>query len=157
MNLRKTYEKFKNDPKGIKIMEGSVKIFDELLEDLKESHPEKYKEIDEKLYVLANGYHFNDSMLEEILSGMINDDGTKAPKWTVNETTQVARSNGIVFNKFNEYDWNYVMNMIYSDYCEVLGDNVTSYVKMAHKFLNDKDAPEGKALKYALCMKKDYQ
>lgn len=49
------------------------------------------------------------------------------------------------------------MNMIYSDYCEVLGDNVTSYVRMAHKFLNDKDAPDGKALRYAMCMKKDYK
>ena len=45
------------------------------------------------------------------------------------------------------------MNMIYSDYCEVLGDNVTSYVRMAHKFLNDKDAPDGKALRYAICKK----
>lgn len=36
-------------------------------------------------------------------------------------------------------------------------DNVTSYVRMAHKFLNDKDAPDGKALRYAMCMKKDYK
>lgn len=64
---------------------------------------------------------------------------------------------GISFRDFNEYDWNYAMNMIYSDYCEVLGDNVTSYVRMAHKFLNDKDAPDGKALRYAMCMKKDYK
>jgi hypothetical protein len=28
------------------------------------------------------------------------------------------------------------------------------YVKMAKKFLEDKDAPEGKALKYYLAMKK---
>ena len=52
---------------------------------------------------------------------------------------------------------NMLMNMIYSDYCEMLGDNVTSYVRMAHKFLNDKDAPDGKALRYAMCMKKDYK
>ena len=74
-----------------------------------------------------------------------------------NTTGRATSTNGVSFRDFNEYDWNYAMNMIYSDYCEVLGDNVTSYVRMAHKFLNDKDAPDGKALRYAMCMKKDYK
>lgn len=35
-----------------------------------------------------------------------------------------------------------------------VGSNVASYVKMANKFLKDKDAPEGKALRYYMAMKK---
>ena len=157
MLLQKMYESFKGDPKGLQVMNKTVEIMDKHLRELKEIHPEKYKELENKLYIAAYGYHFNEEMLKETLSTMINDDGSKAPKWIVAETTQVARTAGIAFTKFNEYDWNYTMNMIYSDYCEVLGDNVMSYAKMANKFLNDKDAPEGKALKYSMCMKKDYQ
>lgn len=157
MILEKMYKDVKNNPKGIEIMEKTVRVIDKHLEQFKEAHPDKYQDIENCLYVIAYGYHFSKDMLDEYLSHMINDDGTKAPKWSVAETTQVARSNGIPFTKFNEYDWNYVMNMIYSDYCTVLGDNLISYVKMSHKFLDDKDAPEGKALRYAMCMKKDYQ
>lgn len=155
MSVYKIYEGIKNTPKWNEGTENIIHVFDKTLKMIKEAHPEKYKDIKNDIYIAVNGYHFNEDMLSDITSKMINDNGTAAPKWTVAETTQVAKTNGIPFTKFNEFDWNYTMNMIYSDYCEVLGDNVVSYVKMAEKFLNDKDAPEGKALRYALSMKKD--
>lgn len=157
MTIYKMYEKAKSSPMWEKTMDSMVKCFDETLKDIKEVHPDKYKKIKEHFYIAINGYHFNDEMLNDIYKTMINDDGSTVPKWSIEETTQVARNNGLSFTSFNEYDWNYVMNMIYSDYCTVLGDNLISYVKMSHKFLDDKDAPEGKALRYAMCMKKDYQ
>lgn len=86
---------------------------------------------------------------------MINDDGTTAPKWSVSDTTSVAMSNNVEFEHFNQYDWCYVMNMMYSDYREVLGDSLSMYVKMSKKFLFDKDAPKGKALRYYLAMRKE--
>lgn len=153
MMLKKMYESLKGDPKGIEIMEKVLNVMDKHMAQLKEAHPDKYKDLDDCIYVIANGYHFNQDMLTEYLDKMVNDDGSKAPKWTVAETTQVANSSGIKFDKFNEYDWNYVMNMIYSDYVSILGSNVSSYAKMAEKFLMDKDAPEGKALRYAMAMK----
>ena len=156
MMLKKMYSDLKGNPKGTEIMEKTLNVLDKHLEQFKEAHPDKYKDIEDCLYIMVYGYHFNQEMLTDALSHMINDDGSAAPKWTVSETTQVARNNGIAFKNFNEYDWNYVMNMIYSDYCTVLGDNLMSYVKMSHKFLEDKDAPEGKALRYSMCMKKDY-
>lgn len=155
MTVYKIYESIKNTPKWNEGTENIIHVFDKTLKMIKEAHPEKYKDIKNDIYIAVNGYHFNEDMLSDITSKMINDNGTPAPKWTVAETTQVAKTNGVSFTKFNEFDWNYTMNMIYSDYCEVLGDNVVSYVKMAEKFLNDKDAPEGKALRYALSMKKD--
>ena len=131
MMLKKMYESLKGDPKGIEIMEKVLNVMDKHMAQLKEAHPDKYKDLDNCIYVIANGYHFNQDMLNEYLDKMINDDGSKAPKWTVMETTQVANSSGIKFDKFNEYDWNYVMNMIYSDYVSMLGSNVSSYAKMA--------------------------
>ena len=45
------------------------------------------------------------------------------------------------------------MNMIYSDYYGAVSNDVSTYVKLAKKFLMDKDAKEGKALCYYLAMK----
>lgn len=84
---------------------------------------------------------------------MRNEDGTIGGHWKVADTTMVARNNGISFDHFNEYDWNYVMNMIYSDYYGSVPNETNVYVKMARKFLEDKDAEEGKALRYYLAMK----
>ena len=150
--LNDLYVKLKGTDKGQEAMEKTIKIFDELMKDLKTSHPDYYEKLLNKLYVVANGYHFNQATLDEAYEHMINDDGSKAPKWSLAETTQVAKSNGIVMDKFNEYDWNYVMNMLYSDYREVLGDSVSNYVRMGHKFLKDKDAPDGKAYRYYMAM-----
>ena len=111
-----------------------------------------YEDIEMYLYREVYGCHFTKWMLEKALKDMVNEDGTVGGHWTVEQTTMVARSNGISFTKFNEYDWNYVMNMIYSDYYGVVPNETNTYVKMARKFLEDKDAEEGKALKYYLAM-----
>lgn len=157
MLLKKTYENLKGNPDGIVIMEKMLNVMDKHLEQLKVAHPDKYSDLENCIYVIANGYHFNADMLDEYLEHMVNDDGTPAPKWTVAETTTVARQYNIKMDTFNEYDFNYVMNMLYSDYVSILSTNVASYAKMADKFLHDKDAPEGKALRYAISMKKDYE
>ena len=83
---------------------------------------------------------------------MSNEDGTTGGHWSLEETDSIARNHGIEFRSINKYDWNYVMNMIYSDYYGAIPNELTSYVKVAKKFLQDKDAPEGKALKYYKAM-----
>lgn len=157
MLLKKMYEDLKGKPDGIIIMEKVLNVMDKHLSQLQAAHPDKYNDLEDCLYVIVNGYHFNDEILEEYLEDMVNDDGTPAPKWTVAETTTVAKQYNIKMDTFNEYDFNYVMNMLYSDYVSILSTNVASYAKMADKFLHDKDAPEGKALRYAMSMKKDYE
>lgn len=49
---------------------------------------------------------------------MKNEDGTKGPHWTVEETTSVANQMGINLKseKHNKWDWFVAMNMIYSDF-----------------------------------------
>ena len=111
-----------------------------------------YNDIEMYLYKEVYGCHFTKWLLEKAVKGMINEDGTTGAHWSVEQTTMVARSNGIEFKDFNEYDWNYVMNMIYSDYYGVIPNETSTYVKMAKKFLEDKDAEYGKALKYYLAM-----
>lgn len=127
----------------------------ESMDYIKKYNPEMYDEIEEKLYIEAYGCHFNSWSLECALKGMENEDGTKGGHWTVDQTNSVARSRGYNFKDYNEYDFNYVMNMIYSDYYGVIPDSVDSYYSMAVKFLEDKDFKYGKAYKYYMLVKEN--
>ena len=148
MKVIELYEKSNDENSVQKIIES----YDKVLMRIEKAHKDIYRDIMNELYIDINGYHFNEEMLSNAVENMINDNGTKSPKWSIEETTNVANQYGIAFDTFNEYDWNYVMNMIYSDYVEVLNDNLMNYVNMSKKFLYDKDAPEGKALRYYLAM-----
>ena len=61
---------------------------------------------------------------------------------------EIAKNEGISFKKFNEYDWFYVLNMIYSDFYKVFVNNTNLYVKTALEWLNDIDVKSGKAYRY---------
>ena len=142
----------------VKILENASleQLRDYLTKELykvKEKDYEMYEELELDLYKEVYGCHFNDWLLERALSGLINEDGSKGAHWTVEQTEDVARSNAVSFKTFNKYDWCYVMNMLYSDYYGSVPNDTVTYMKMANKFLNDKDAKEGKALHYWLAMK----
>lgn len=47
------------------------------------------------------------------------------------------------------------MNMVYSDYYGTVPDDISAYVKLADKFIHDKDAGVGKAFKYYVAMNYD--
>lgn len=126
---------------------------DKALRMIKETNKSLYESLEEYLYKEVYGCHFTEWLLKEALSTLENEDGTKGAKWSVEDTNSVARNNGVKFDTFNEYDFNYVMNMVYSDYYGVVDDSVGSYLKLAKKFLMDKDAPQGKAFKYYMAMR----
>ena len=127
-------------------------LYDQLLM-VKERDYEMYEELEMDLYKSVYGCHFNEWMLEKALNDMSNEDGTHGGHWTIEQTTSVAKSNGLDFIRFNPYDWNYVMNMMYSDYYGSVPNDTSTYFRMARKFLEDKDAGEGKAFRYYVAMK----
>ena len=52
---------------------------------------------------------------------MENEDGTRGPHWSIDETTALASQYGITLgSKFNRYDWFVALNMVYSDYYKVI-------------------------------------
>lgn len=124
------------------------------LDMIKETNISLYNELELHLYKHLYGCHFNDILLSHALKGMINEDGTTGKHWTVEQTNSLAKQHGIVFDNYNEYDWNYVMNMIYSDYYGSVINDTSTYVKLSRKFIEDKDAPIGKAFIYYMAMKK---
>jgi len=133
-------------------LEQTKEFIDRSLRKVKFVDEEMYEDLEHELYVDVYGYHFNAWLLKCALDKMTNEDGTKGGHWTLEETNSVARQHGVEFIHCNEYDWNYVMNMMYSDYYGSVSNETSTYVKLAKKFLQDKDAPEGKALKYYLAM-----
>ena len=134
------------------IMFELAKILDDVLLDLEVAHPHYYWKVIHKLHMLINGPHFDEAMAVWAVSQMINEDGTKGAHWTIEDTSSVAASTAIVFDKFNKWDWYYVLNMIYSDYYNVIGSDISLYVQFSKAWIADKDAPEGKAFKYFMAM-----
>lgn len=124
------------------------KFTSDLMMEIKASHHKLYEEKEMELYVMCNGYHFTDWLLEIAVNNMINEDGSNGAHWTVDQTTSVAQSLGVTFTTYNKFDFNYVMNMLYSDLYGSVSTSSTEYGKMAVKWLHDKDARDGKAFRY---------
>ena len=136
------------------LSEAKLRVFaKESLDYIKLYNHEMYEEIEYKLYVEMYGHHFTKWLLDEALCCLENEDGTKGGHWTLEQTNSVARNKGVQYTNFNEYDFCYTMNMIYSDYYGAVRDDVENYYNLSIKFLKDKDFGEGKAFCYYMMTK----
>lgn len=113
---------------------------------------EKDKELAEhfimKVDLLLNP-HFTKETAEYVVSRFENKDGSKGPHWSYEQTSSVMKSKNY---DYDEADWYYALNMIWSDYYKS-GRSDETYIELACDFLDDPDAPEDKAKKYYLAMK----
>ena len=123
-------------------------VVDDFLLDIKEKHPDKYECIMEDLYVAVFGPHFTDDTCRKAVSNMENVDGSRGEHWDMEQTTQAARQVGIQFTSFNMCDWYYTLNMMWSDYSNVFGNDSNTYISLAKAWLMDPDVPEGTAWRY---------
>lgn len=105
-----------------------------------------------EMYEKANGRHFDEALYGYAASKMRNADGTKGAHWKAGEAVSAAKQRGATMDGYNDWDLAYAMNMAYSDYKGAVPDGVDSYAKIALAFLEDADAPEGKAYLYWLAM-----
>ena len=86
---------------------------------------------------------------------MENSDGTTGAQWTMDETSEMAKSMGVYLPACI---WFAAVNMMRSDYCMVARkhgvDKPEFYADMAQAFLFDKDAgePEEKISAYYHCV-----
>lgn len=84
-----------------------------------------------------------------------NADGSKGKKWEVDQVRQVAQQHNIHFDEYRPETLTAIANMLYSDYCRILGSDLMMYVKLAKAFLEDDDFdgnPEEKAMLYYKCI-----
>lgn len=107
-----------------------------------------------KAYEAEHGPHFNEEHARKAVSKMENEDGTRGPHWSVEETTALASQYGInLGSRFNCYDWFVALNMVYSDYYKVIismtnSNSTKHFVELAKAWINDKDIDEGKMWYY---------
>ena len=103
-------------------------------------------EFSKKMYEEEYGCHiYDEEMYNEAISYLkwANDKGTGA-KWDVNTIVKVSEINFEDESvKFYEYDYAFVVNMLWSDYCHIFTET-SYYLKMAKMYLTDPDYP-GKA------------
>lgn len=98
-----------------------------------------------KAYEAEHGPHFNEEHARKAVSKMENEDGTRGPHWSIEETTTLANQYGISLgNRFNRYDWFVALNMVYSDYYKVIismtnSNSTKHFVELAKAWINDKD------------------
>lgn len=122
-----------------KTMHSLTAVIDEHLMELEAEYPDLYWEVVADLHEVVNGEHFDEAMATWAVSQMDNEDGTTGEHWTEMETSSVAASEGITFDKYNKWDWYYALNMWYSDFYMIIGNNVAMYVKFTKAWLSDKD------------------
>ncbi|MBP5698837.1 MAG: hypothetical protein J6W96_04865 [Alphaproteobacteria bacterium] len=115
------------------------------VEKVKMSNPELVDKFLMKVDLIVNP-HFTKETAEYVVSRMSNKDGTTGEHWNYETTMKVMDGD------FNEADWYYVLNMIYSDYYKS-GRSDETYIGLAKDFMDDKDAPEGKAKRYYKAMR----
>lgn len=143
MKCKEYIEKIVNDNGD---MHALTTILCESIHKLEE--PEQ-AEMCDRLYVLAYGEMLTEEMAHECVGNML----PYGEHWTMAQTTSVGSSFG--FDRYSKVSFYYVMNMLYNDFHNVLGDDTNTYVKLAKAWLTDEDAPNGdaKAYKYVKAMK----
>jgi hypothetical protein len=93
--------------------------------------------------IMANSFSLEEVM--EAVSKMKNMDGTTGEHWSLDETNDVLKKYEL---EFDEYDYYYTLNMLYSDNCNIFKDDLSIYIKLAENWLNDEDVPPFKAKRY---------
>ena len=113
-------------------MEDMKVIFEELISYLKIEDPDKYKEVECKLYEIVEGKRLTKEKAMEWVNSM-----KPAPKWSMIEEVekfQLAKHVDIPL-----VDLYALLNMMYTDYYDVIGDDEDKYLKLSLNWYNDKD------------------
>lgn len=115
-------------------------LFNKTMDHLKECDYELYDDIECKMYELVYGEKLTLTMAENWVKEM-----KPMAKWTKEETDKVISEKDL---DINDVDFFVCMNMMYSDYNKIFGDDLEKYVKLSLDFLNDTDAKDNKLYRY---------
>jgi hypothetical protein len=139
--ISKLYKKVANDPKKQDII---FEVLEHFEKSIKRCCPEEYKDMYLKLHKEVYGNHFCECLAKKAVEEMTNVDGSHGGFWSFESALAVRNQYGC---NANEYDWWYVLNMVRSDYFEVIGDNIAMYVGLAKAYIEDPDAPDDKVIR----------
>lgn len=100
-------------------------------------------------YDYADSYRLSKRDIMDWKRDIINADGSKGEHFKFDLIMKAAKDMGIRFHEYDEKELCLTVNMLYSDYCEVLKPFISPdkelyvYVALGKAFLEDEDAPEG--------------
>lgn len=145
MGIREYIEKI-GENKKTEDMQKLGDMLADLIDMTKESHPDIYDKYKMCLYEMAYGKVLTKEMAEKWVESMI----PKA-KWDYDTTTSVKKSYGI--NDIDDVSFYVVMNMLYSDMGNLLGDgetedSVSNYIQATKDWLKDEDVEKNKLYNY---------
>lgn len=156
MHLSRILEQIKRHPSPTEAIDKLGKAMDKHEGSLLEKGFQILKsELCANVYEAINGPHFDEEHARYAVEDMENEDGSKGPHWTVEETTSIANQMGINLKseKHNKWDWYVAMNMIYSDFYKAVvamtgGTNIKHFAELTKAWICDKDISEGKMWHY---------
>lgn len=111
---------------------------EQVIEIWKAKMPEEFAKF---MYESEYGCHIVEKdMYDKAISYLrwSDEEGTGA-KWEVETIVKLVDIN-FDKSKFTKFDYAYVVNMLYSDYCHIFTDS-DYYLKMAKAYLTDEDYP----------------
>lgn len=146
MHLNKILDQIKHHPSPTEAIDKLGKALEKHEGSLLEKGFQILKsELCANVYEAINGPHFDEEHARYAVEGMENEDGTKGPHWTVEETTSVANQMGINLRseKHNKWDWYVAMNMIYSDFYKAVvamtgSNNTKHFAELTKAIATDK-------------------
>lgn len=156
MHLSRILDQIKRHPSPTEALTKLGKAMDKHEDNLLEKGFRILKsELCANVYEAINGPHFDEEHAKYAVEGMENEDGSKGPHWTVEETTSIANQMGINLKseKHNKWDWYVAMNMIYSDFYKAVvaitgGASTKPFAELTKAWICDKDISEGKMWHY---------
>lgn len=113
----------------------------EILEDMKDEHPDEYNGYKLCLYEMAYGKVVSEDMANKWVKEM----EPVGMYWTMDETTGAMQKLGYNFNKIDFY---ITANMMMNDYHDLVKDDEILALKMARDWLDDSDAVNNKLYEY---------
>lgn len=138
--MHREYLKAIIDKSSKEDMEELACLFNKTMDHLKECDYDLYEDIECKMYELVYGERLTLEMAEEWVRNM-----KPMGKWTKEETDELISKKGLNIDNINFY---VTMNMMYSDYCKVIGEDIEKYIEMSLDFLEDIDAKPNKLYRY---------
>lgn len=156
MHLSKILDQIKRHPSPTEAIDKLGKALEKHEGNLLEKGFQILKsELCANVYEAINGPHFDEEHARYAVEDMENEDGSKGPHWTVEETTSIANQMGINLKseKHNKWDWYVAMNMIYSDFYKAVisltgSASTKHFAELAKAWICDKDISEGKMWHY---------
>lgn len=128
-------------------MEVLADLTESFIHKMSETNPEQVEGFLKELVLYIEPFA-NRKNAVAVVQNMKNDDGSAGPHWDYDTVSKVAEENEIDCVP----EFYYVLNMVYSDYyCKNYTDS--DYIRMAVQFLDDKDGPRDKAVRYYRAMR----